>query len=219
MASESERNGGAAESLNDIGLRYGTDKADRKHDYLRHYETELGGLRDEPFDLLEIGVRFGDSIRMWHDYFPKATIVGVDIKTVALGSGLDRFIFHRGDQADAAFLDSLIDTYRFQVMVDDGSHFWDHQIFSFQHLFPALLPGGVYICEDLLTSYPKRAEKFRNGAEQSGMQYFLKLAEYVTGGGSGGLDGPAGPEWDRILAKVDSIRFIRHAAIIRARVD
>jgi hypothetical protein len=41
----------------------------------------------------------------------------------------------------------------FDVVIDDGGHTMEQQINSFEELWPALNDGGVYIAEDLHTSY------------------------------------------------------------------
>lgn len=46
--------------------------------YLPVYEHWLKPLRRQPITLLEIGVFQGGSLRMWHKYMPKATIIGLD---------------------------------------------------------------------------------------------------------------------------------------------
>ncbi len=42
---------------------------------------------------------------------------------------------------------------RYDIIIDDGSHVPQHQIISLACLLPALNPGGLYIIEDLETSY------------------------------------------------------------------
>jgi hypothetical protein len=59
-----------------------------------------------------------------------------------------------GDQAKAAALEQALQWAPFDVIVDDGGHTSDQQRTSFQYLFTrALKPGGVYIIEDLQTSF------------------------------------------------------------------
>jgi hypothetical protein len=41
------------------------------------------------------------------------------------------------------------------VIIDDASHFWSHQIIGFRTMFPQLPPNGVYIVEDIHTSFLK----------------------------------------------------------------
>ena len=38
-------------------------------------------------------------------------------------------------------------------MIDDGGHTMAQQITSFEELYPHVQPRGVYLCEDLHTSY------------------------------------------------------------------
>lgn len=55
---------------------------------------------------------------------------------------------------DPRFLRRLCaDIPRLDVVVDDASHINWHQILAFKVLFPCLSPGGVYITEDIDTSY------------------------------------------------------------------
>ena len=39
-----------------------------------------------------------------------------------------------------------------EIIIDDASHFWDHQIMALFGLFDVLPSGGIYILEDLETS-------------------------------------------------------------------
>ena len=61
----------------------------------------------------------------------------------------------RGDQSDGAFLASMLAESGgdFDIIVDDGSHNPAHMLFTFDMLFAHLRPGGLYIFEDVETSY------------------------------------------------------------------
>ncbi|HYP89238.1 MAG TPA: hypothetical protein VEQ59_13820, partial [Polyangiaceae bacterium] len=39
------------------------------------------------------------------------------------------------------------------IIIDDGSHLSEHVVHSFHILFPLLAPHGIYVVEDLQTSY------------------------------------------------------------------
>jgi hypothetical protein len=92
---------------------------------------------------------------MWQDYFgPRSRIYGVDkdprCATVA-EDGIEIII---GDQEDRGFLTTLADTLpQIDVLIDDGGHHMQQQINTFEVMFPAIQPDGVYLCEDLHTSY------------------------------------------------------------------
>jgi demethylmacrocin O-methyltransferase len=90
---------------------------------------------------------------MWKHYFPRGLVYGLDI---ADKSPLDepRVRTIRGDQSDPEFLAALADRVGpLDIVVDDGSHVSAHIITSFTTLFPKLPVGGLYVIEDLQTSY------------------------------------------------------------------
>lgn len=139
-------------TFKEIGIKTGTDKI-YNHNYERFYPYYLDSLRNQHFNMLEIGVEEFKSINLWLDYFPKANIFGLDIKTEGKG---DRFIVEKLDQSDEnqikLYSNNHIDFFSF--IIDDGSHIPEHQILSFNYFFNyCLKPGGIYIIEDIETSY------------------------------------------------------------------
>jgi hypothetical protein len=148
----------APESLADIAVRHGSDKI--THGFIPLYAAHLAPWRTKPLHLLEIGVggydeptRGGASLRMWADYFPNARIVGLDLREKDLDLPPSVTIV-RGSQADPEVLDRLLaDHGPFDVVIDDGSHVNAHRNMTFGHLFPCLPIGGLYVFEDLHTSY------------------------------------------------------------------
>lgn len=62
-----------------------------------------------------------------------------------------------GDQAHRPFLRTVIEKTggNFDVIIDDGGHGWWHQRPSFEVLWYQVMPGGVYIIEDLQISTSK----------------------------------------------------------------
>lgn len=143
-----------------LGLRWYFDHNDGRlmHKWLHYfpiYEQHLAPFRGRAVTMLEIGVSHGGSLQMWkHHLGRRAKIVGIDIServTELAEPGIDVLV---GDQSDGEFLSSLVDRYQgFDIVLDDGSHLPHHQIASIEHLWPHLRDGGVYIVEDLHTSY------------------------------------------------------------------
>jgi hypothetical protein len=137
-------------TLDEIGRQFGTDKASGSHDYLNWYDPMLEPMRDQPIVFLEIGVGGGGSLKMWHEYFPHAFIFGMDIEPgrIECAKGLERGIVTIGDQACTEALDRAAPPV-IHVVNDDGGHNPEHQVISYKHLLPKLVPGGLYLLEDI----------------------------------------------------------------------
>jgi hypothetical protein len=123
--------------------------------YFEVYERHLSRFRGTDAHVVEIGVSQGGSLQMWRHYFgAQATIYGVDVSPAVRQfeeAGIRILI---GDQADRAFLRGLAEqTPRIDILIDDGGHTMAQQRTTFEELFPRIDPFGVYICEDLHTSY------------------------------------------------------------------
>ncbi len=118
--------------------------------YYPFYERHFGPLRDESIRLLEIGVQYGGSLSMWSQYFPRAGITGADIDPACKMHARGRIEVKIGDQADPEFLSQFTG---YDIIIDDGGHTMRQQRVSFENLFPLLNPGGIYVIEDLHTSY------------------------------------------------------------------
>lgn len=140
--------------LDKLGRRHGTDKASGGgHNYLVWYERFLAPIRDDEIKVLEIGVGNGASLFTWRDYFPRATIVGFDISDNTREYAGDRISIEIGNQNNIEDLQRVANSHGpFDLIVDDGSHEPEHQIFSLTALCPTYMnPGGFYILEDIMT--------------------------------------------------------------------
>lgn len=127
-----------------------------KH-YFEIYERHLRSFREMEINLLEIGVNQGGSLKMWKSYFgSKSRIFGIDINPACKELEEDRITIFIGDQCDRDFLEYVVDNVPpLDIIIDDGGHEMNQQIISFEQLFPHLKDYGIYICEDLHTSYWK----------------------------------------------------------------
>jgi Methyltransferase domain len=123
--------------------------------YFEIYDRHFARFRGRPVTIVEFGVSQGGSMQMWRHYFgPDAKLFGVDINPGCKRfeePGVQIFI---GDQGDREFLRSLAKTLpAIDILIDDGGHTMQQQIRTFEELFPHVAPHGVYLCEDLHTSY------------------------------------------------------------------
>ena len=104
---------------------------------------------------MKSGYQQGGSLQMWKDYFGKdAKIYGIDINPQCKELEEPNIKILIGSQSDRNFLKEVrrqippID-----ILIDDGGHTMVQQIVSFEELFDYVKEDGVYLCEDLHTSY------------------------------------------------------------------
>lgn len=157
----------ARKSLENIFEETGTDKLWR-HGYHRYYESKLAPYRDiDGLRILEIGAEKGKSLRTWTEYFSKPAAIhgiayGADPVAArneackAVGDEKCKYVnIFALDQSDTEALGKLCqeEPDGWHLIIDDGSHLPRHQLISFQALFPHLKPGGLYVIEDIESSY------------------------------------------------------------------
>ena len=125
------------------------------HSYTDYYESLFSPIRDKPIRLLEIGVQGGISLLLWREYFPKGEITGIDIDfsrvqpKVAAASDGNQIRMLQLDAALPSVTNHLFGKY--DIIIDDGSHHFSHQIASFLILENFLNKDGLYIIEDVQT--------------------------------------------------------------------
>jgi Methyltransferase domain len=164
---------------------FGSDKQQQGHHaYGRTYHELLHNLRYRPIKLLEIGVLSGASLIGWRAFLPRATIIGCDIEPKEQFS-YRRIRTHRTDQSSPSDLAALAAAEGpFDVIIDDGSHISAHQITSFYTLFEHLRDGGIYVIEDVQTSFwPGRfggAHIFDPAFSATCAGEMLELAKYLN---------------------------------------
>lgn len=119
------------------------------------YERYLARYRGTPVRMLEIGVFQGGSLEMWRSYLgAEATIHGLDLDPACAERVTPPNRVHIGSQDDPELLRRVVaEMGGLDVVLDDGSHIGRHQWVSFAVLFPLLAEGGLYLIEDLHTSY------------------------------------------------------------------
>lgn len=150
---------GAAD-LGRLALEHVSNKWGGIHWFTPHYERHFAPLRDRQVRVLEIGIGGyqdsklgGGSLRMWKRYFHRGLVYGLDVFDK---SEVDqqRITTLRGSQDDPQLLATIAREFGpFDVIIDDGSHLNDHIRTSFHTLLPHLADGGLYVIEDLWTSY------------------------------------------------------------------
>jgi len=143
-----------------------------RHGYHEAYGPFLLAYLSTPgLRILEIGVQNGNSLKLWQNLFPgHQLIAGVcygtfgSIKVNGFKSQFsERVVLYHGDQSDSKFWKNVevdLEGEKFDIIVDDGSHVPWHQIFTLETIFGTLLKeGGIYIVEDVETSYWDRKDR------------------------------------------------------------
>lgn len=148
-----------------LAFKYGSDKCRRlkKHTYTEYYYRLLWTRKMAVKKVLEIGTGPGRSLLMWRDFFPNAVIYGADNQS--------RFLMHRNriwsylcDQSSGADLIKLIKKTGTDIdlIIDDGSHRPEDQVFTCKYLMPLLKKDCIYVIEDVAD--PSIIDKLRGYA-------------------------------------------------------
>jgi len=165
-------------SLDELALKYRTDKSSAYHNYTDIYFRFFNDTKNDIHNVLELGILYGNSLRMWRDFFKNAEIYGIDINPDC--------VFHEerikvliGNQTDQDVLINLPEN--FDIIIDDAGHHSDEQIKSFEYLFSKLKFGGIYVVEDVCCSY---WPEFNVENQQTTIEYFKGMVDHINFNGS-----------------------------------
>jgi hypothetical protein len=123
-----------------------------------------------------------------------------------------------GDQSDAGCLVALDRRYGpFDLIVDDGSHLWDHQIIALRTLLPLMNRRGFYILEDIDVSYGNYADQFRGSSPISAAEYLKKLCDYMVADAAVNIDLEPDPFLRSYGRQCEFICFSRRTSVIHLR--
>jgi len=147
---------------------YKTDKA--QNGYSDVYECLFNNRRNDINKLIEIGIgtlmpgmwstmygyspegyRQGASLRAWRDYFPNATVYGIDLQPDTQFTEA-RIITMMADSRSADDIGRVMQSNgisQVDVVIDDGSHSYTDQLATLTVMIKYVKPGGYYIIEDI----------------------------------------------------------------------
>lgn len=195
--------------LDDVGVHYGTELSSLSRDYLRIWERFLAPLRDQAFDLLDIGAGAGASLRTWREWFPFARLIGLEARRLVLDPPIAGCSIVHGSQTDLAVLHHVLRDKRFRLIVDDGSRRADDQVSTFLTVFPWLDAASVYICASLPDGALTWVDE---SAQRAGAVWFSDLGRALTASGDRPPGDPA--TLNLILRKATGIFLMRGCAIV-----
>ena len=149
-----------------LAFRYGTDKCPKiRHSYTPFYYELFKGRQKTVKKLLEIGIGYksynrgkqysgyqiGGGLMMWRDFFPNVQIYGIDIvpETLIKGKRLHTYLCNQYNPDQLIKLIKEIGS-DIDIVIDDGSHQHQHQVWTCQFLMPLLKKDVIYIIEDVI---------------------------------------------------------------------
>lgn len=142
--------------LKELFNKYGCDKA-KKHHYHTVYQPEFESLQNESINILEIGVFKGESASAWIDFFPNATVYGLDIFVRVSAEDIPilqhpRVKWLKGDSTHPSVSGAIQKAWpdvQFDIIIDDGLHTPEANAQTFKNLFPFVKSTGSYYVEDV----------------------------------------------------------------------
>ena len=149
--------------------------------FLEIYSNYFKDYKDKEINILEIGIDKGESLKIWRKYFTSAKICGIDIIDIKFQiEGVDLI---RANQTDEKTLKEICDKYNgFDIIIDDGGHYSKQIIISLNFLFDYLKDDGLYIIEDLQTSYFPRFDGSRLNLKKktTSMNFLKSMADSIN---------------------------------------
>jgi hypothetical protein len=149
--------------------------------YFDIYDRHFKRYRNQEVVILEIGVSQGGSLQMWKNYFGnKAKIFGIDIDSRCKLLEEENITIFIGSQSDKKFLREVKKQIPpIDILIDDGGHTMKQQIISYEELFGIIKANGVYLCEDLHSSYNLR---YGGGYRRKGtfIEYSKNFIDYLN---------------------------------------
>jgi SAM-dependent methyltransferase len=133
----------------------GTDKAHPKLYTSNVYENIFKTIKNSNIRILEIGIRTGASLKLWSEYFLEAEIWGIDISDDGV---VPEFV--KNPRINIKYADAYSDEFlinlglSFDIIIDDGPHSLNSQIFAVQNFTKMLNPGGFLFIEDIIGGKP-----------------------------------------------------------------
>jgi hypothetical protein len=187
-----------------------TDKY--RNGYIPAYQR-LAGQIGPAGKILEVGVRHGDSLRLWQKLFPDGLVAGAD-------NGADgppawppgtAVIAAGQDSPELAERAREISPDGYDLIIDDASHDGLLSEMTFRLLWPQVKPGGWYVLEDWFVGY---LPSYADGSDGTYDDSMLRLAQSflpMIGGY------PPGNGWGEYPSEADVIEYRLGLAIIRRR--
>jgi hypothetical protein len=177
-------------SLGEILRQKGSDKS-TKHNYSQLYSIIFDRFLEKEINIFELGIGSNDtsipwnmtsegipgaSLLSWLEYFPKCKVYAADIDPKAL-INTEKISSFECDQLDAISIKNLwsnekLKNLEFDIMILDGVHTFDGNMFFLNHSIHKLKRGGVCVIEDI---HEFHMDSYREKLKE--LQYWLPTFE------------------------------------------
>jgi len=148
------------------GANFGTNKSPlniigHRSGYTPYYDLLFRHLKNEKINFAEIGIENNASTKMWRKYFSKAKIYGFEFEDIKIKKAkkhkLKNTVYHKIDVSNQKNIHKAFSKInkQFDIIIDDSTHIFDHQINVIKKVHPFIKRNGILIIEDI---YKKRKE-------------------------------------------------------------
>ena len=155
--------------LCEISKNYKTDKSPynlkHRHSYTGIYHFLFHKIKNYNLNIAEIGCYKNEGIKMFREYFKNSNLYGYDIGQKYIDSAKkddlkNTFYFLMDVNNDKSIQDGLSKCpEKFDIIIDDSSHIFDHQIKIIKNSLFFLKDGAYLIIEDIFNSRKEHSEK------------------------------------------------------------
>lgn len=180
-------------SLEELFKVHNCDKGS-KHKYHLIYDGYFTPRREDPIKILELGVYKGASTRALLDYFPNATIHGVDIfdRLNPEDTGLldhERVDLFKADTTAPDLVKSIREKYKnikYDFIIDDAHHTPLYNRLTLENTEKLLKKSGVYFIEDvwpwdIMTPQEKNHPWIQRYPDRYNDQHFDRFFKSLSG--------------------------------------
>lgn len=174
-----------------LGVKYPTDKCPynqdfnlHKHPYTPIYHLLFSKFRyDFNVRFAELGILNNNSMKCWREYFPNAILFAYDnnndLINIAKSHNLVRTTYNYLDVSDSDSIHNALKKSgsNFDVILDDSSHEFEHQINIIKSSVTHLKAGAYLIIEDI---FKKESEERYYEAIRDYEKYFSTMTFIVA---------------------------------------
>ena len=125
--------------------------------YFSIYEKLFNEYKNKGITFVEIGILDGGSLEIWKKYFgDNSRIIGIDNNPKCKKFQNENYEIFIGSQSDPSFWEKFYkEVGNVDIVLDDGGHTNDQQIISLINSVKNINDGGLYVVEDVHSSYQK----------------------------------------------------------------